>query len=187
MKTCFLSLFLLFTPLKALADSSNTEFPIALEIDGFRDVIARSGSVYISGQPTEEGLQWLSENAVTTVVNLRTQPEMDDREKVPFDEASKVAELGMKYVHIPLGGDDTPYTPEAVEAFASAVESSQGKVLLHCTVAWRASHMWAAYLVRYRGLSVDEAVRHGRAINLGTLPLEELLGSELRIELAEDD
>ena len=39
--------------------------------------------------------------------------------------------------------------------------------------------MWVAYLVRHRGMELNEAIEHGRAINLGTLPVEELLGVEL--------
>jgi uncharacterized protein (TIGR01244 family) len=119
---------------------------------------------------------------IKTIVNLRTQREMDNRQQVPYDEAALAKELGVSYVHIPLGGPDTPYTPEAVEKFAKAFESANSKVLLHCTVAWRASHMWAAYLVKYKGFTVEEAKRHGTAINLGGYaaggsPIDSLLGT----------
>ena len=39
--------------------------------------------------------------------------------------------------------------------------------------------MWVAYLVRYRGMELNDAIAHGEAINLGTLPFEDLLGTEL--------
>jgi protein tyrosine phosphatase (PTP) superfamily phosphohydrolase (DUF442 family) len=90
----------------------------------------------------------------------------------------------MTYIHVPLGGPDTPYTPEAVDKVAAAIDGSRGKVLLHCTVAWRASHMWAAYLVKNRKMSYADAVKAGEAINLNgykppnakSTPLEDLLG-----------
>jgi protein tyrosine phosphatase (PTP) superfamily phosphohydrolase (DUF442 family) len=89
----------------------------------------------------------------------------------------------MIYVHIPLGGPDTPYTPAAVEKFASALQNANGKVLLHCTVGWRASHMWAAYLVKHKGLTEAEAIKQASAINFtgytppnGMLPIDGLLG-----------
>jgi hypothetical protein len=46
------------------------------------------------------------------------------------------------------------------------MSSADGKVLLHCTVAWRASHLWAAYLIRDRKVPVDAALKHARQINL---------------------
>jgi hypothetical protein len=39
--------------------------------------------------------------------------------------------------------------------------------------------MWVAYLARYRGMELNEAIEHGRAINLGTQPYEELLGNDM--------
>ena len=159
--------------------ASTEPLPVKLEVEGFQAVLASAGDVYVAGQPSREALDWLKSEGVTTVVNLRTQPEMDNRDRVPYDEAAALDSLGLEYVHIPLGGEDDPYTPEAVARFAEAVDSSEGKVLLHCTVGWRASHMWVAYLVRYRGMELNDAIAHGEAINLGTLPFEDLLGTEL--------
>ncbi|MDP6376023.1 MAG: sulfur transferase domain-containing protein [Pseudomonadales bacterium] len=161
------------------------ELPQKLNADGFGEVLAVSGSTYIAGQPTKIGLDRMKQAGVTTVVNLRTHMEMNNRDVVPFDEAAYVDELGLEYVHIPLGGPGTPYNPGAVKTFAAAMEKAQGRVLLHCTVAWRASHLWTAYLVRNRGMAIEEAVRHGQAINLGTLPLEQFLDRPLTIQYRE--
>ncbi|MEQ1729797.1 MAG: hypothetical protein ABL982_15605, partial [Vicinamibacterales bacterium] len=69
------------------------------------------------------------------------------------------------------------------DTFAAAMASAQGKVLLHCTVAWRASHMWAAYLIRERKMPVDTVLAQTRSINLlderpfgNQQPLEGFLG-----------
>lgn len=156
-----------------------------LDDEGFREVLVRSGDLYISGQPSKAGLERLQREGVTTVVNLRTHTEMDNRDVVDFDEAAAVEALGMTYIHIPSGGPDTPYSPEMVSSFAKAVEQADGKVLLHCTVAWRASHLYTAYLNQYRGLSLHDAVAAGQSINLGTLPLEGFLGETLEIVVAE--
>src|SRR4030081_403679 len=118
--------------------------PVALETHGlFQDKFARVGDdVFISGQPTERALRDLRAQGVTTVVNLRTPEEMSTR--VPFDEAALVKNLGMEYVYVPVRGNaEFPYSPAAVKSFAAAMSSAKGKVLLHCTVAWRASHLWA--------------------------------------------
>lgn len=145
-------------------------FPEKLTTPGFQGVIADAGSVYVAGQPTEQALRDLAAKGVTTVITLRTQQEMDNRKQVPFDEAALAKELGLTYVHVPLGGPDTPYTPEAVEKVRAAINASKGEVLLHCTVGWRASHMWAAYLVKDKNMSFDDAVKAGSAINLGAYP-----------------
>jgi uncharacterized protein (TIGR01244 family) len=159
------------------------KFPEKLPRTDFQAVIVDAGPLYIAGQPTEAALRELVASGVKTIINLRTQPEMDNRRAVPFDEAALLKELGVTYVHIPLGGPDTPYTPEAVAAFASAFEAGEknGKVLLHCTIAWRASHMWAAYLVKHKGYTLEEAIRQTSAINLngyqgpGKQPIEGFL------------
>jgi len=156
-------------------------FPKKLEVEGFRGVVAEVDNGYVSGQPDENAFGTLKDMGVTTVVNLRTDAEMANRQYVPFDESRVLDSLGMEYVHIPLGGDDTPYNREGLEKFAKAMKNAKGKVLLHCTVAWRASHMWAAYLIEYRGMAPAEAIRHAKAINFGDLPLEGLMGKKMKI------
>ncbi len=162
--------------------------PVKLENDGrFQSTFARVGEdVFLAGQPTERGLRELHDQGVTTVVNLRTPEEM---KRVNFDEPALVALLGMKYVYLPVRGDSNfPYSPKTVAAFSQALKEAKGKVLLHCTIAWRASHLWAAYLISERGISVDSALANARAINLmdmhhpadgGPQPVEDFLGRRL--------
>lgn len=154
------------------------------ELSGFEGEIHglwRDGRVFIAGQPDETALARFSEIGVTVVVNLRTAAEMDDRERVPFDEAAFVDSLGMEYVHIPLGGEDDPYTPEAVDRFADVLERHEGLVLLHCTVAWRASYLWSAYLVNEQDFSLDRGMARAEAMAIDDLPIEGLLGRSLKL------
>lgn len=161
--------------------------PVSLDTAGmFRSAAARVGDVYVTGQPTEAALRQLRAQGVTVVVNLRTPQEMQSQ--VPFDEAALLKELGMTYVHLPVRGTpEFPYAPATLDAFSAAVGDAKGKVLLHCTVAWRASHLWAAYLIRERKVPVDDALAHARLINLmgfrpadtGRLPVEDFLGYSL--------
>jgi len=140
--------------------------PVSLDNPGlFQDRFVSVGDdMFISGQPTEKALRELKAKGVTTVVNLRMPEEMA---RVGFDEAALVKELGMKYVHIPMRGSaDYPYGPKELDTFAAAMASADRKVLLHCTVAWRASHLWAAYLIRERKVPVADALAQARMINL---------------------
>jgi len=145
----------------------------------------RDGRVLIGGQPDESAFDRFPEMGVTVVVNLRSTTEMNDRERVPFDEAAVVDGLGMEYVHIPLGGDDHPYTPQAVDRLADVLKYHDGPVLIHCTVAWRASYMWAAYLVREQGYSLDDAMVRAEAMAIGDLPIEGLLDRQVQLAYAD--
>jgi uncharacterized protein (TIGR01244 family) len=120
--------------------------------------------MFIGGQPTEKALRDLRAKGVTTVVNLRMPEEMA---QIGFDEAALVKELGMKYVHIPMRGSaENPYGPKQLDTFAATMAAADGKVLLHCTIAWRASHLWAAYLIRDRKMPVETVLAQTRSINL---------------------
>lgn len=140
--------------------------PVALPIEGMFQ--ARFSSVgddfFIGGQPTEKALRELRARGVTTVVNLRMPEEMA---KIGFDEGALLKELGITYVHIPMSGaGQNPFGPKELDRFAAVMASAPDKVLLHCTVAWRASHLWAAYLIRDRKVPAAAAVDQARKINL---------------------
>ena len=179
-------------PAFAAAQSPATariEAPTVLDTTGmFQARFVRvGGDIFIGGQPTERALRELKAQGVTTVVNLRTPPEMTSQ--VKFNEEALIKELGMKYVYLPVRGDGTfPYAPSTVTEFAKAMKEANGKVLLHCTIAWRASHLWAAYLIQERGIPVDSALANARAINLmddhrmgsnGRQPVEDFLNRSL--------
>lgn len=169
--------------------AAKVEAPVVLDTTGmFQAKFVRVGSdIFIGGQPTERALRELKAQGVTTVVNLRTPPEMTNQ--VRFDEAALIKELGMKYVYLPVRGDaNYPYAPSTVTEFAKAMKEANGKVLLHCTIAWRASHLWAAYLIQERGVPVDSALANARLINLmddhrmgsnGRQPIEDFLNRSL--------
>src|SRR5688572_11152383 len=163
--------------------------PVILDTAGM--FLARYASVgddfFIAGQPTEAALREMKKSGVTTVINLRMPQEM---ERIGFDEAKLVGDLGMKYVQIPMRGVDgeQAYSPQTLRKFADAMKTADGKVLLHCTVAWRASHIWAAYLIQERAVPDADALAHARAINLmddhrmdssGRQPVEMFLGRKV--------
>ena len=162
--------------------------PVLLETEGmFIDRFAKVGDdFFVAGQPTERALREMKAQGVTTVINLRMPEEM---ERVGFDEAKLVASLGMKYIYIPMRGGRgaMSYSPATLARFTEAMRAAEGKVLLHCTVAWRASHIWAAYLIQ-QGVRDETALAHARAINLmddhrmddsGRQPVEMFLGRKV--------
>ena len=158
--------------------------PVNLDTTGLFQAkfVSVGDDMFIGGQPTEAALRQLRTKGVTTLVNLRMPEEMA---QVGFDEAALAKELGMKYVYIPMRGTaENPYGPRELDTFAATMAAADGKVLLHCTIAWRASHLWAAYLIRERKTPVATALSQTRLINLmddmrmggNQQPLEGFLG-----------
>ncbi len=150
-------------------------FPVAVE--GKKDLF-QADRFYFAGQPDEETFRWLAGEGVELVVNIRTDEEMETLAKEEFDEPALLKELGMTYVHIPIGGE-IGYSPQSVEALADALAHLEGKnggkALIHCKMAGRVSYLWAAYLVNCKGYSIDDAIEYAKKIKFRNY-LEDLLG-----------
>ena len=175
---------------KGLEGSLEAQPTAPLKIEDVEGVggggIYLDGRVYIAGQPGVEALATLHQKGVAVVVNTRTPHEMDDREKVPFDEEGAVLDMGMTYVAIPLGGDDHPYGPEAVDRLAEILASSDQPVLIHCGYGGRASYLWLAYLVKYENLPLGVVMARGEAMMLKPHPIGRLLGRPTMLAFEED-
>jgi uncharacterized protein (TIGR01244 family) len=166
-------------------DSAHASMPNLVRLDTtgmFQATFYSAGdNLFVAGQPTEKGLREMKARGVTTVVNLRSPEEMA---RVPIDEAAIVKQLGMHYVYLPMrGGSELPYTPAAIKSLAAAINGTDGKVLLHCTVAWRASHLFAAYLVQEKHVPLGEVLTTMHLVvpsevrmMPGLQPFEEFLG-----------
>ncbi len=86
-------------------------------------------------------------------------------------------QLGMAYASIPLG-EKGSYRPQAVDTLSIVLKNHTGKAFIHCLSGGRASYMWAAYLVRHRGYSLNDAVTIGKRMKYPTY-LEDLLGGKI--------
>jgi uncharacterized protein (TIGR01244 family) len=123
-------------------------------------VVWDMGSVLNASQPTEAKLRELAAQGVKTVINIRTEAEMA---AVNFDEAALCKELGIKYTQVVFSSLDS-FSPTNLAALAKAFDESQGKVLFHCQTATRTSNLWAAYITKYQGVPLDEAMKHAEAM-----------------------
>ncbi len=160
----------------AAAAETQHSSPQALPPIEYQKYYFKSGDSYIAGQPSEAAIRQLRQQNVTAVVNLRTTAEMIDKEQVPFDEAELANSLGLDYVHIPLNGKKG-YSTSALNEFIAAYDEHEGKILLHCRSAKRASQIWAAFLIKHQGMTKAEALKIARSINLGDATLNGLLGA----------
>ncbi|WP_169978352.1 beta-lactamase hydrolase domain-containing protein [Tautonia rosea] len=164
---------------KPRPDSSLASAPVEAPeaVEGGKEIggLYRSGPIYLAAQPDPETLTRLTKDGVTVVINLRPPEEM---ESVPFDEPALVKSLGVDYVSIPIGRP--PYAPrlEAVEQLREALASHEGKALIHCSHAIRASRLWSAHLVKDRGLTREQVDAFTQITTGGPARVELFLGDE---------
>ncbi len=139
-----------------------------------------AGDIYLSGQPDKVALDKLAREGVSLVINIRTQEEIEFHNSQLFNEQEYVEGLNMGYVNIPVGGD-AGFTDEAVAAVAKGIGQTDGKVLLHCRTAGRATLVFMAWLINYQKFSVRESFEFGKAARF-SFPLEDLLGYPLKMK-----
>jgi uncharacterized protein (TIGR01244 family) len=132
------------------------------DIWGFQNGLSRDGKFWFAGQPDLVGLREARDRGVRTVINLR--PHEHNERYVHYDEPQVSFELGMEYFSIPV----TPemITPEAVAALAEALEGTNRPVLIHGATRNEVGGLWAAYLVRYRNMPIDQAMASAKAAGL---------------------
>jgi uncharacterized protein (TIGR01244 family) len=122
-----------------------------------------TGKLECLGQPTREQFEQARDAGCTTVINLRMPGEFDG-----FDEAALVAELGMRYEHIPVGGADG-VTAEAARKFAAVLrDAGDCKVLAHCATSNRVGALLAVAAWQ-DGAEPDAAIALGKRAGLASL------------------
>lgn len=116
-----------------------------------------SPQLYYGRQPRTEDLAKLKQFGIRTVVNLRLN------ESKATQHAAEARQLGMNYVHLPVGFFIPP--DKEIETFLQLVRSAdKTPIYLHCQGAWhRAPLFVCAYRVRVQGWTYDRAYSELRA------------------------
>lgn len=175
-KTYTLFLFLLLLPL--IVNSQERKLSIsdpALIDESYNLYFA--GDVFLAGQPMQKNLDSLIEAGVKLVINLRTDDEMDH---LSYNESKYLKSKKIKYIHIPMGGD-AGYKADAIDKMGKSINKTDGKVLIHCRSAGRATYAWMAWLIRYQDYPIDEAVQMGSKARFA-VPFFDLLGYPITIQ-----
>lgn len=118
-------------------------------------------NILTGGQPTNNAWQPLAKAGVTTVINLRSDAEMQGS-----NEAKLVTQQGMQYIHIPIAGAGD-ITPENAQRLQQALAQVDGKVLVHCASSNRVGALLA--LDAANSQTQDEALKYGRSAGLTSL------------------
>lgn len=120
------------------------------------------GIVYFGGQPTEKDIATLAEREVKTVINLRSEKEM---ETAPFDEKAAVEQGGMSYHQMPVG-KDPPSEETLAELHKLLDDPANHPMLMHCRSSNRVGFIWAGFRGKQHGLSVEEAIAEGKSAGM---------------------
>ena len=116
-----------------------------------------------AGQPRAQQLRDAAAAGVTTVIDLR-RPEEDRG----YDEAALAAQLGLRYVRLPIAGADD-ITQANARTLDRLLKQDDGKTLLHCASANRAGALLALIEARINGAPLDAALAHGRDAGMTSL------------------
>ncbi|TLX23061.1 beta-lactamase hydrolase domain-containing protein [Thermomonas fusca] len=114
--------------------------------------------LYTAGQPAASDWQAIKARGVRTVVNLRPQGELKDR-----DEAAEVRAAGLHYIEIPVGGAEGINPANARALHAALAPAHGGGVLVHCASGNRAGALLALEQHEFDGVAAARALEIGKS------------------------
>jgi len=146
--------------------------PPYVEVPRFQDL---APGVAGGGQPTLDAIRSLGEHGYTTLINLRTDPELLAGE----EEAAQAA--GLFYVRIPVSGSSLSLA-DAARLRKVLLEAQGGPVFIHCASGNRVGGLWGLYRALTEGLTPDEAEQAARRAGLRSEALARTLRSDLAFD-----
>ncbi len=120
--------------------------------------------ILTAGQPSPEQLREIRERGFKTVINLRPQKELGDR-----DEAAEAAALGLRYRLIPIDGAQGVSQESAALLVEALEDPANYPVLVHCASSNRVGALFAIDAGIRRGQGLDEALQTGRSAGMQSL------------------
>lgn len=172
------------TPNAAAAPSSTAATPVsttaAVAEKSLLERSLRVEGAVLAPQPSASDFATLKQAGISRVINLRAPEEMA---ALGFDAETAAKDAGLGYTLLPVAGS-AGFTPAVLDAFAKAMAEGGGDILLHCGSGARAGQLYAAWLVREKGMSPQDAMERVAPLGLWPTPMERLLGRPLEIDFA---
>ncbi len=163
---CFLLLALCLTlaPLPSLAQSPALASPPPsfagkIPLHGIHNAGKISDRLFRGAQPALSSLPQLQTLGITTIVDLRLESSWT-RE----DERHRAESLGLRFVHIPVGGFSTPSSAQLAQFFSLFRETPPQKIFVHCEFGEdRTGVFIASYRIAFQHWSAEQALAEMRA------------------------
>ncbi|CAN5592419.1 hypothetical protein BH23PSE2_BH23PSE2_03780 [soil metagenome] len=112
------------------------------------------------GQPEYRAWQAAAAKGVTTVINLRPDSELGER-----DEAVEVAAAGLSYRQLPVAGVGD-LTEANARTLWRMIADEPGSVLVHCGTGNRVGALLAIGAAREGGMAPEDAIAYGKSAGL---------------------
>ncbi len=123
--------------------------------------------VCTAGQPSMDDLAKLKTQGIRAVINLRRPSEYNMEEEV-----AKARELGLRYINIPVDGNNIQ-DAQAAEFLKAAADPENRPLFIHCTAANRVGGFWMIYRVLVEKMPLEEAEAEARKVGLRTAPVRD--------------
>ena len=134
--------------------SSLPAFAEKISLNGVRNAGKISDQLFRGAQPALSSLPQLKALGITTIVDLRLESPQT-RE----DERQRAESLGLRFVHIPVGGFSNPSSAQLAQFFSLLRENPQQKILVHCEFGKdRTGVFIAAYRIAFQQWSAEKAL-----------------------------
>lgn len=137
---------------------------------GSTDRVHQCGSVMLASQPAEADIAAIEAQGYRSVLNLRTQGEMD---QLDFDEREMLTSQGIAYHQVGIGGADALTDAVFDEVRAILSDADNQPLLVHCASANRVGAVWLAHRVLDAGLDYENALAEAKVVGLRSPALEE--------------
>ena len=131
--------------------------------DDFADItnfLRINKQICTGGQPTMDDLSRMKSEGVKAVVNLRRPSEYD-----AAAEEAKARQLGLRYLNIPVNGQD-PKDEQADEFLKFLADEHNRPVFIHCASANRVGAFWMIRRVLVDGWKLEDAEREAEKIGM---------------------
>lgn len=134
-------------------------------VSNFGEVVV--GKLYRGGQPSPQGLRWLKQQGVGTVIVLR-EPGVEETNYPDWsrqDYLNLLRELGMTPVELVIR-DHTVPGPEQITQFLETTGQATAPVYFHCSAGIGRTGIMAGLYERSQGTSGEEALQHSKRFGL---------------------
>ena len=149
--------------LGVLGELANAQGQVVREdVEGIRNFARIESTVACAGAITPESVTQIRDMGFRSIINLRRPTEEGANVEV---EAAAAQAAGMKYVHLPFGGEFLD--PAVADRFLVAItEPDTAPAFIHCAGGGRAATMWFIKRVMVDGWDIDQAMEEATSLGL---------------------
>jgi tyrosine-protein phosphatase SIW14 len=123
-------------------------------VPGIENFYKVDDTVYRGAQPSKQGIDYLAQLGVKTVIDLR---ESDSRSR---EEQKEAVAAGLKYINIPMTGLTPPTDAQTSQILSILADASSGPVFVHCKRgADRTGAVMASYRIEHDGWDNTRALQ----------------------------